>query len=713
MRYWKKLTAALLALLMVLGLAACGSGRTETGVAARTGQSPEKSAQGTETALEPGMVQVNYRAAEVTLPEGLARVEKIAVSGGKLYAAGLDDMTPVLFAMDIESGSWTRLTAEEDKPEAEDTGGTLVTEFGQVSALAASDERVFLLMTKYGETGMVCTAMVYDAGTGEELGEIALEGAENEYFQSVYALGDKLAAHNGSTIIIYSQEGAKLCESKESYDFAAVADGKLLAGKNGEEGEAATVFELNIETGEGTELCRAEGTFGTSCVSENGAVLAGGNAVYALDPASGKTEHMFDWGDTGAGIMLSPDFFFVSAAGDYFIADSLANSISRIRYFENAAPRRELIIGVGQGVAGTYLPKAISKFNAENTEYLAREVYYAWDEADKILTELIAGKGPDVLFLGSSTDRESAFTRVKVDSGLCVDLMPYLENDPDVSSEDFVPGVLESMTEDGQLYKLFPSFRISSVIAPKAVADGIGEWTTEAMIELSQNLPEGYTLFDVYRREYFLENLCALASVRWVERVNGTCSFDAGEFAMWLELCKNMEYIEDRNVERGLLIEGTTMPTMSDYLKQSIGDYEIIGYPSAEGVGTGFFESGVGGFSILRSSKNPDGAWAFIKTLLTPEVQSVLTNFECPAIQSSFDRYMKKWIENKNMNMTEEDAQKYMAALANCRGRCEGDAVTDIITEEAQKYFADQRSLEDTVAIIQSRAGIYLAEQKG
>ncbi len=66
MKYLKRLTAALLALLMVLGLAACGSGRTETGVAARTDtQSPAKSAQGTETALEPGMVQVNYRAADL------------------------------------------------------------------------------------------------------------------------------------------------------------------------------------------------------------------------------------------------------------------------------------------------------------------------------------------------------------------------------------------------------------------------------------------------------------------------------------------------------------------------------------------------------------------------------------------------------------------------------------------------------------------------
>lgn len=713
MRYWKKLTAALLALLMVLGLAACGSGRTETGVAARTDtQSPEKSAQGTETALEPGMVQVNYRAAEVTLPDGLARVEKIAVSGGTLYAAGMDDMIPCLFAMDIESGSWTRLTAEAE-PETEGAENAPVMEFGQVSALAASDERVFLLMTKYGEEGMVCTAMAYDAGTCEELGEAALEGVENDYFLSAFALGDKLAVYNGSTIIIYSQEGAKLCESKESYDFAVVADGKLLAGKNGEQGGAATVFEVNRETGEGTELCRAEGTFGTLGVSENGAVLAGGNSVYSLDPASGKTEHLFDWGDTGAGIMLSPDFFFVSAAGDYFIADSFANSISRIRYFENAAPRRELIIGVGQGVAGTYLPKAISKFNAENTEYLAREVYYTQDEADKILTELIAGKGPDVLFLGSSTDRESAFTRVKVDSGLCVDLMPYLENDPDVSPEDFVPGVLESMTEDGHMYKLFPSFRISSVAAPKEVADGLGEWTPEAMMELANDLPEEYTLFNTFQREFFLEDLCALASVRWVDRVNGSCSFDTGEFGTWLELCKSMEYIGGNNVEYGLMNEGTLVPGVASYLKRVMGDYAFIGYPSAEGVGSGFFGSGVGGFSILQSSKNPDGAWAFIKTLLTPEVQSVLTAFECPAIKSSFDKNLEKSVESEYMDVTEEDAQKFMDAIANCHGRCEGDAVTDIITEEAQKYFADQRSLEDTVAIIQSRAGIYLAEQKG
>lgn len=707
----KRITAILLAA-MLLCLAACGSAaENNAGIktAGTDAQPMAKSGTGANVAEESGLVEVNYRAAEITLPEELNRVEEIAMGGNKLYAAGMDT-EPQLFAMNMETEDWEQMGAASEEADAESPE---IAAFQQIMGLAATEERAFLLTSRYEESGASLTLAAYDGETRELLGKYPIEGMENEYFKSFFAVGDKLLAHTAAgTLYIFSQEGQTLSKFGDEYDAVAVVNGRVIAGKAEEQSEAVTLYELNTETAESTALCQSEGSFDASYVSESDAILPVGRSVYKVNLESGEREHLFDWGDTGAGILLTPDAFLLDADGNYFIADSFANALYRIHYFEGE-PRRELIIGCGEGVTGTYLTKAIAKFNASNTEYLAREKVYKQEEADKILTELIAGKGPDVLFLGSSLDRESAFTRVKVDKGLCVDLMPYLENDPDVSPEDFVPGVLESMTEDGQLYKLAPSFTINTVAAPKALAEEIDEWIPEALRELTENLPEGTTLFNTWERRFFMEDICKLASVRFVDRADGSCSFDSGEFALWLELCRDMEYMGSGTVESAAMLEGVTMPGMASYFRRSFGDdYEFIGYPSAEG-GVSFFSGNVGGFSILRSSTKQDGAWEFIKTLLTPEVQEVLTAFENPAIESSFDKMLEKQMKNENSDFTEEDMQKYRDAVAKSRGRAEGDAVTDIIKEEAEKYFSGQKTLEDTVAMIQSKAGIYLAEQKG
>ena len=60
---------------------------------------------------------------------------------------------------------------------------------------------------------------------------------------------------------------------------------------------------------------------------------------------------------------------------------------------------------------------------------------------------------------------------------------------------------------------------------------------------------------------------------------------------------------------------------------------------------------------------------------------------------------------------TQEEIDQLMALYNAAEGIVDYDVnLMNIITEQAGAYFAGDRSLDDTVAAIQSRVGLYLAE---
>lgn len=704
----KKILALLLALAMLLALTACSSG---TGGAADTAESaepvsesPAETGAGAET---DGLIEVNYRADSLALPEGLASASLIALrpNGDTLYAAGTDDDGTVrLFATGLGSDNW------EELPIGEVTG-----DYVYATGLAATDNRVFLIISSYSEAGEETTLKIFDCAAKTELEGAALELPEDMWFNGYFGAGDKLIAYSSAGICAFSEDGSLYKRIDGDFTFTARVGELIIAGGPEDESGSAPLYEIDLDAGTAKELFKTEGSYTLSYTSTGMALLANDASVYSLDLESGSAEYLFNWYDTGADVMSLPGQFCCDGYGYIYLLDSyFASALSRISRYEGA-PRTEITVGYVEGTSGTYLTKALSKFNATNTEYVARVERYKQDETDKLLVELSAGKGPDALYLdiysGESID---PLASLDVDEGLCVDLMPYLESDAELAA-GFIQPVLESMTDDGHLYKLIPCFNVNTVVAPEALAAELTDWTPEEMTELAQNLPEGYTLFDSYSQEDFLNTICMLSSIRFMDKESGTCSFDTGEFAAWLELAKNMKYLEDESVEGSALREGVFTTSTAGYFRRSYGaDYEIIGYPGADG-SYSFFSPCVKGFAIMQSSEHKDGAWEFIKTLLTAEVQEVICSFGFPVMESSFDELIDSCLEfaakSDSYDFTEEDAQALKALVLSAQGMAEGSAATDIITEEAQKYFAGQKTLEDAVAMIQSRAGIYLAEQ--
>lgn len=705
---FKTILSLLLILAMSLSLAACGGGEPEKEEAPPQ-EEPMEETEKKELSAD-NVIELNYAADVIKKPEDIKYIRNITYFEHTIYLLGEDkDGNKLIFSSPMENVQWTQLNFQMEQVSEES--------FFEINGLLADENSIYMPCNGWDEeNGEYSVLRVYGRESGEKKEEYKLEGM-NEMFQPQWLMsGDKLIGISSGAAKVINTDGTAGVSIEEGVCFGAKLQEKIVLGMEGQEN---ALMEFDPETGELKKLCTIKDEFNSytnysSYISEGPVLLADGDSAKSIDIDSGETEEILNWNDIGIPMSMGAQSVYVTEENEIYLLDGgmgPRNACIYKMYPHEGGTRKELVVSSGAGVGGIYTSDAIAKFNRENGEYVIREKVYKQDEADKILTEIIAGEGPDVFFIGSTTDRESAFTRVNVGSNLFEDLMPYIESDPDIKKEDFLPGVLESMTVDGHIYAMHPAIQAISIVAPKELADGLEKWDMDSLFAVKENLPEGCKLFGG-SKEMLLEYLCHYASVRFVNKSEGTCSFDDQEFAGWLELIKNtepFEYGEDEKYAINLCYAGHNIPRMS---RETFGDYEYLGFPSSDG-GINYLLSSVGGYSIMADSENKDAAWEYIKILLSYEIQEKLCGFGYPVMEKNFDECMNMEMSSEyGMDVKEEDGAKLKAVIASSTKFGEMSAVSDIIMEESQKYFADQKPLEETVQMIQSRASIYLAEQK-
>ena len=632
-------------------------------------------------------------------------MRSIVLCGDRLYAACQDTEGPSLYVSDRTGASWQALRPAAEGEEAEPLRGEL-------SGLAANNSGAYLLLTEYTDQGeQLVTLYSWDA-SGAFTGSVVLEGTDDLWFSSCTLLGDKLLLAGR----LYSLQGEPLgaVSGAELSPFAScsTAGDRVFAYGDSESGEGVTLWEID---GEGVlsnpvELPDLSPYSVQACASEDAVCVASGDGLWTLDPATGERTELLNWLEAG----LDPswlDSVCVTAEQElYLISDG---EILHLSAYQGPA-RQVLDVAVGAGTMGIYLNQAISIFNQSSEEYVARLRRIDAEDMEAFRTELTSGKGPDILSLGSTVDKESQFTRFGLDSGLCVDLLPYIDADPVYNRGSFLPGLLESAIENGHLYQLDPGFQLYTVEAPASLAEEAQSWTVDSLLALRDSLPEGVTLFNGYSRSNMADIVLYLASVEYVDRANAACYFDDPSFVRWLEIWNS--YTEDQlaNADGGALIATTVHGGLPAYLRENFGeDYAYVGLPGREG--PVHLIRGLSGFSILAASQHKDGAWAFLRTLLDVRVQAgTITNFTFPVTVEGFDKYTARLMSpDSYTTFTQEDADRLKTAVAQAKGWIRGDVITDIISEEAEKAFSSGRPLEEAAAAIQSRAKVYLAEQYG
>ena len=416
-------------------------------------------------------------------------------------------------------------------------------------------------------------------------------------------------------------------------------------------------------------------------------------------------------------------------------------------------PKTEIVLGLLY--EDREIQTAVVNFNKRNDEY--RVVLRTYVDSDagesyedgirKLNLDIVSGDGPDIFDL-SRLDIETLTL-----NGAVEDLTPYLENSSVLNKEDYLENVLESHTYGGKLAAIPHSFSIRSW-AGKTF--GLGEemgWTLEEMLSYAKEHPQSQLIFNATKSSVM--ELCMNSNMeQFLDWESGEAKFDSELFMRLLEFVNTYPDVlrprEDPLTTEELLRSDEVLlfPVSINYFYE-IQDYPYyfdepvtyIGYPTADGSAAavlGYDTDQL--YGISAASGNKDGAWAFIESCLSLPVEVGFSPRRSQLelqIEKSMD-YMRdangepKLDESGNLIpaygsmgfgfgeyyytyhiSTDEEIKWVMDLLSAAKPMKGSDSqVMAIIEEEAQAFYAGQRTAEDVAEVIQSRVQTYVDERR-
>lgn len=469
--------------------------------------------------------------------------------------------------------------------------------------------------------------------------------------------------------------------------------------------------------------------------------------LYAYDAKSSKTIQLIDWENSN----LSSEWLsniYETSKGEFLCINSEAAGNQEYELIK-------LIPGKGEdekisvSIAGIHMDNRIKaaamQFNQKNEKYqIVIKDYAEYPEPlAKITAQMTAGEAFDLICMKNMPEH------LLINRGLLTDLYTYLEHDDDIAPDDLVTNVLEAFSQDGHLYSIAPGFGIETVVGRASqVGDEIG-WTMEEFHQITGDIKEEMDVFYSPTNEGILKRLTIANLDSFLDWEKGECSFENAEFISILEFADQYQESSDINgasmpsmvQNKELLLVQNTIVDFTDIMLYSrlFGeDVTFIGYPTVNGTGNAFDCQGMN-MGIYAKSKNPEGAWEFLKYLLSEEYQKnhcypdyFPVNRKCLQYYIDITSADKQYTTEEGITiepysceigyddyqvklgaMTEEEIEGFWRLVdSTTRTNSYEEELMNIILEEARAYFEGNKSAVDTAKTIEQRVNLSLSEQQ-
>lgn len=571
--------------------------------------------------------------------------------------------------------------------------------------------------------------------------------------------GRLVVATEQSVFVLDEGYSKVVCEVKSDSNYiegaAKTKDGRIICGASGEDG--AKVQVLDVENKKWGESIKIDLQYFQSSDSlmdgiEYDFYYKDDSGIYGYDIKGKKGTKIIDY--VASNISSENVYSIVPIAKDRLLGTEWEedgdSGRSKFVLYKKVDPstianKTTITFGAMWGVDDS-IKKAAIEFNKQNKEYQIEFKDYSNEEdpETKFNADIVAGNVPDIISLNNLPIEQY------VAKGLLEDLTPYFDKDSDVKTGDIIPSVAEAMKIDNKFYYIAPSFAISTLIARTKDVGTESGWTFEDLKALLEEKGDSVRPFYSDNKSEMLFTFLGSGINDYIDWNTGECSFDSQDFKDILEICnkgtnEEMDYSEDSPSEPSLIREGKIlfssgwldMESIEMYEKMFEEDITFIGYPNKEKEGSYFnFDIPLG---IYSKSDVKDGAWEFIKTLMTKEYQGTLHNiYNNPTRQDCFDMLIKAKTATKSYTdelgqevtpvdsswgwddldikigpLTEKQANSYKDLVNNTK-RVGGynSALMDIVAEEAKAYFAGEKGLDETADIIQNRVKTYVNENR-
>ncbi len=469
----------------------------------------------------------------------------------------------------------------------------------------------------------------------------------------------------------------------------------------------------------------------------------------------------------------------------YSAYDEDGFSLKKLTPVPESEQKSKYIISLSGLYIGYDLKMQAARFNRESDEYriklrdYAEEIEYGdmserqnayEDLVKRFNADVASGNTADIIVNSSSVPFDSYASK-----GMFEDLYEYIDKDPELSRGDFEQNVLTALETNGKLYRVLPEYQVLTFAAKnKFVGDYVGSLTIENFMKLAESLPEGVEMFQGATRGNMLSAFVSFMYSEFIK--DGKADFNDGKFAKLLEFTNTLgdrdifdttssedmdeEFWNDYdNVYRDERVVMSSLSVYSfDALREQINntfgseDISLVGFPSAKGGSAVLADSG-SSVSISSKSALKEGAWAFVKMLLSSEFQDEV-EYAFPLRTDALEKMMQRQVEESKKNyedtkesggsiggggsvsyitddgkvitrsyedgtddelvpyLTEESAKTVLDHIRGADLIYNADnEINSIIDEEAQKYFDGQCTSDAAASAVQSRVSLYLGEK--
>ena len=208
----------------------------------------------------------------------------------------------------------------------------------------------------------------------------------------------------------------------------------------------------------------------------------------------------------------------------------------------------------------------------------------------------------------------------------------------------------------------------------------------------------------------------------YIEGKSRKADFEGEEFSTLLSSINNLQvdttfYYDDPDgfydTDNAVLTEQHmgSFSELTGWRDEQYGDKLVYrGYPTATGEPK--YIASMNAISILSKSKCKEGAYAFIEYMLTRNDSSGGFSTYKVGYEERWEDFLETYATDE---LDKEELEKRVAALEEMMDSAVADTmeyqtIRTMVVEEAQAYFAGDKTLEDTCRIIQSRVQLYLNE---
>jgi len=351
----------------------------------------------------------------------------------------------------------------------------------------------------------------------------------------------------------------------------------------------------------------------------------------------------------------------------------------------------------------------------------------ARDYINMINTELMSGRGADILAMDILPFYEYAR------NGQLVNLLEFMQNDPNFNFYDYQTALFDSLTTDRGLF-VFPMVYFfwfltynDSMFNENQQAQLMSEsvFSFNRLLEISQ--PTESHLFQVgaFMQKNDVRGLFYQMFIQnyshFIDVTNRQANFADGVFADMLTQAAAWErngYIQPRGGSLYATVPSTTL--MMAYIQGDSRMRDIFGMsntPRLAGVmgsdnGEAMFSISLG-FGINSNSQNQQTAWEFLRFLSNEAMRQVLTvNPGLPIHIGALEERAVRLAQGVTA-----EAELYTALVSYLTGQLSTSfelstnvLMTDMVMAEAAEFFNGSRTADEVARTLQSRISLFLSE---